>query len=321
MPATRRPRFGSLAFYPRKRAKRETARVRAWAKSKEPKLLGFAGYKVGMAHVMATDNSPTALTKGQTISIPCTIIECPSLKAYSIRFYKNTIYGQKVICDVLAENLNKELARRTIMPKNRKSKVPDSKDYDDVMLAVYSQPGLSGIGKKKPEIFEIGIGGAKKEDKLKYAQELIAKEISVKDVFAEGNQLDIHAISKGKGLQGPVARFGIGLKNHKNEKTRRNPGSLGPWCGQVNIMWKVPHAGQTGYFQRMDHNKWLLKIGAKGEELSPKGGFMHYGFIKNPYIIVKGSVTGPKKRLIRFNQAIRPNKGLPKEAPAIKQVV
>lgn len=319
MPTTRRPRFGSLAYHPRKRAKRQIASIDSWAKIKEAKLLGFAGYKVGMFHLMITDNNPNSMTKGETISCPATIIECPPLKTASIRFYKKTIDGLKVVSDVLAENFDKELERKITMPKSRK-KIDDVKDFDDLTLVVYTQPKLSGIGKKKPELFEIAVGG-EKEEKLNYAKNILGKEIKVEEVFKEGNQIDIHAITKGKGIQGPVKRFGIGLKSHKSEKGRRNPGSLGPWKGQVNIMWKIAHAGQTGYFQRTELNKWLLKIGNKGEEINPKGGFLRYGIIKNPYVIVKGSVAGPKKRLIRFNFAIRANKNIPKEAPIIKQVV
>lgn len=320
MPTKRRPRFGSLAYYPRKRAKREVARVRCWAKIKEAKLLGFAGYKAGMCHLMITDNNPNSITKGETISCPATIIECPPLKTASIRFYKKTIYGLNAVSDVLAENLDKELERRIIMPKNRKKKIEDIRDFDELTLIAYTQPKLTGIGKKKPELFEIAIGG-NKEEKLNYAKSILGKEIDVGDIFKEGSQVDVHAISKGRGLQGPVKRFGIGLKSHKSQKSRRNPGSLGPWRGQVNIMWKVPHAGQTGYFQRTDYNKWLLKIGKKPEEINPKGGFLSYGLIKNPYILVKGSVAGTKKRLIRFNFAIRPNRNIPYEAPAINQIV
>ena len=64
MPHIRRPRKGTLQFWPRKRAKRTFARVRTFPQAKESKLLGFAGYKVGMTHVMITDNKPTSQTKG-----------------------------------------------------------------------------------------------------------------------------------------------------------------------------------------------------------------------------------------------------------------
>ncbi|MBW2974206.1 50S ribosomal protein L3 [Candidatus Woesearchaeota archaeon] len=320
MPTTRRPRFGSLAYSPRKRARREIARVRSWAKIKDAKLLGFAGYKVGMVHLMAIENNPNSMNKGNKVSYPATIIECPPLKSASIRFYKKTVDGIKAVSDIAAENLDKELERRIIMPKNKKAKIDDIKEFDDLTLLIYTQPKLTGIGKKKPELFEVGIGG-KKEDKLNYAKGILGKEINIKDVFQEGNQVDIHTITKGKGLQGPVRRFGIGRKSHKAEKGRRNPGSLGPWCGQVNIMWKVPHAGQTGYFQRTEHNKLLLKIGDKAEEVNPKGGFISYGLVKNQYILLKGSVGGPKKRLIRLNLAARANKRKIKDIPTIKSII
>ena len=318
MPTTRRPRHGTMQFYPRKRARRPIARVRSWANVREAKALGFAGYKVGMIHLMIADNRPTALTKGETISCPATIIECPPLKVASIRFYKNSIYGFKTVSDVFADNLDKELERKIIMPKSKKSKIEDVKDFDDITLVVHTQPKLTGIGKKKPEIFEVGIGG-NKEDKLKYAKEILGKEINVKDIFKDGQQLDIHAITKGKGLQGPVRRFGVQLRSHKSEKSRRNPGSLGDWRSQMHTMWRVAHAGQLGYFQRRELNKWLVKIGDK--PIIAEGGFHKYGVIKNPYILVRGSIAGSKKRLIRFNNATRPSKKIPKEAPVIKEFV
>lgn len=320
MPTKRRPRFGSLAYYPRKRSRRTTARVRCWAKEKDAKLLGFAGYKVGMVHLMADDNNPNSITKGQTISMPATIIECPPLKTASVRFYKKTIDGLRAVSEVFAENLDKELERRIIMPKNKNKKIEDVKDFDDLMLIVYTQPKLTGIGKKKPELFEMAVGG-KKEDKLNYAKNILGKEINISDVFKAGNHVDVHAISKGYGLQGPVRRLGIGLKGHKSEKGRRRPGSLGAWCGQVNLMWKAPFSGQTGYFQRTEFNKWLLKIGNKADDINPKSGFLCYGVIKNPYILLKGSVPGLEKRLIRFNFPIRPNKRIVQEAPVIRQIV
>ena len=82
-------------------------------------------------------------------------------------------------------------------------------------------------------------------------------------------------------------------------------------------MYRNAQAGQTGYHQRIEFNKWILKISDKPEEINPKGGFLRYGNVKSEYMIVKGSVQGPKKRLIRFNVPKRPDKNVPKEAPSI----
>lgn len=319
MPKTKSPRHGSLQFWPRKRAKKETARVRSWAKVQEAKLLGFAGYKVGMTHIFYTDNISHSLTKGQDISCPVTVIECPPLKTVSIKFYKKTTHGLALSGEIFADKLDKELVRKITMPKKIKKKIEDIKEYDDIRLLVATQPKLTGIGKKKPELFEVAIGG-KKEEKLKYIQEKLGRDIYVHEILSGGQQIDIHGVTKGKGFQGPVKRFGIGLQSHKTEKTRRGPGSLGPWCGQGHVMWKVAHAGKMGYHLRTEYNKLILKIGNNKEEINQNGGFIKYGLVKNPYILLKGSTIGPIKRLLRFNFAIRPNKQVQQEAPSISYI-
>jgi len=42
--------------------------------------------------------------------------------------------------------------------------------------------------------------------------------------------------------------------------------------------------------------------------------------VKNPFILVKGSVAGAAKRLIILTKPIRPNKKIPKEAPSISYI-
>ncbi len=307
-----------MQYWPRKRARRIYARVRSWAKSKEAKLLGYAGYKVGMTHLVINDNRKASTTKGMGISCPATIIECPPLKPVSIRFYKNTQYGSKLVSEVMADNFDKELKRKIILPKKKDTKKEIPNDYDYIRLVVHTSPGRTGLGKKIPEIFEAAIGG-NKEDQVKYAQEKLGKEINVSEVFKEGQQLDIHAVSKGKGVQGPVKRFGVSLRQHKSEKGVRRVGSLGGWKAQGHIMWRVAKAGKMGYHTRTERNKWLLKIGNVAD-ITKKGGFENYGIVKNAYILVKGSVTGPKKRVVRLNEALTPNKLVPGEAPAIQYV-
>jgi len=65
----------------------------------------------------------------------------------------------------------------------------------------------------------------------------------------------------------------------------------------------VAHAGQTGFHQRIDYNHQILKIDS--EPVNPKGGFIGYGVTKNPCLLIKGSVPGPKKRLIMLTASIR----------------
>ena len=97
-----RPRHGSIQYWPRKKAARNYARVRAWKYASSKKLLGFAGYKAGMTHVNFIDNS-TSVNKGSLVSYPVTIVECPPLKTLSLRFYKNTHDGLKLISEIFSK--------------------------------------------------------------------------------------------------------------------------------------------------------------------------------------------------------------------------
>ncbi len=322
MPRIRTPRQGSMQYWPRKRAPDIVARVRTWTPNnipiKEIKLLGFAGYKVGMTHVLAVDNRPTSISKGDEIQVPVTVVECPPLKVASVLLYKNDAYGSHCVGQINAEKLDKEVERKMNVPK-KPGKAPNETNISDVRVLVHTQPKLTGIGKKTVEVFELGVGG-KPEEKLAFAKSLLGKEVKVSDVFSEGQLVDSVSITKGKGLQGPVKRFGLALRSHKSEKTKRGPGSLGPWHGYRG--YRSPHQGQMGFHQRTEFNKQVLRISTEDvKKINPKGGFVRYGLVKNQYLLVKGSLGGPHKRLITLTAPRRAsNMKLPKEAPTLAYV-
>jgi large subunit ribosomal protein L3 len=297
-------RRGSLQFYPRKRARKILPSVNWNAVKSEkqgPGLLGFIGYKVGMINAYVKDNTEHSLTKNKKIVLPATILECPSLKIYSVRFYKNS----KVVGELIV-SFDNELKRKLKKPKQFKKIDDFSEDYDDVKVIVYSNVKLSGISKKKPDIIELGLSGSK-EEKLKFIKEKIGKEINISSVFSEG-LVDIRGVTKGHGTQGPVKRFGISLKAHKSEKGRRRPGSLGPWH-PARVTFRAPQAGQTGFHSRVDYNKLILNIGKISEkDINKSKGFNRYGKIKTSYIVLKGSVPGAKKRQLLITPCIRSSK-------------
>lgn len=302
MPRVRSPRKGSLQFWPRKRAKKAYASIRSWPNNIEgTKLLGFAGYKAGMAHLGYLDTS-NALTKNEVISTAVTIIECPPIKPLAIRFYKKTLHGLKVVSDLFNKDISKEVKRR--LQVSSKSNKPE--DFDEIRLVVYAQPKLTGIGKKKPEILELAISG-EREKKLEFALGLFNKEINVNDVFKDGQFIDVHSVSKGKGFQGTVKRFGVVIRQHKSEKTKRGIGTLGPWTPK-KVSFRVPQPGKMGYHLRTEYNKWIMKVGEKSKEINPKGGFGNYGQVKNNYLIIKGTVPGARKRLVIMTEQVRVKK-------------
>ena len=86
-------------------------------------------------------------------------------------------------------------------------------------------------------------------------------------------------------------------------------------------MWKVAHAGQTGFHTRTEYNKQIINISDNPAELNPKGGIKHYGVIKNTSIMIKGSIPGAKKRLIVITKPIRQNKTPEKEKSTIEHII
>ncbi len=294
------PRAGSLQFWPRKRAERIVPGVN-WntLNSKGKGLLGFLVYKVGMATALIKDNTEHSMTKGKKMVIPVTILEAPNMKIFSVRFYKNGVVAK----DVIVSN-DKELKKLVKLPKQLPafdSQVP--KEYDDLRVIVYSQPKQTSI-KKTPDLAEVAITAG---NKLDFVKSLIGKEISIKDSISS-ELVDVRGLTIGKGLVGPVKRFGITLKQHKTEKGVRRPGSLAPWH-PARVTFRTPQAGQLGMFTRVHYNlKVVSQNNISEKDINPNEGFKNYGKIRSSYILLRGSVQGSAKRQILITPSFRPTK-------------
>ena len=300
MPIRKSPRKGSLQFWPRKRASKFLPSINWNAISSGKNLKGFICYKAGMMSAYVKDNTPDSMTKGKKIIIPITILECPKMKIFSVRFYKDG----KVVEEILSENLDKELKRKVNLPKKSGKKIDEIKgEYDDVRVICYSQVKETGI-KKTPDLSEIGLVGHV-EEKINFIKENLGKEISILDIFEKDQLVDLRGLTKGQGFSGPVKRFGITLKSHKSEKGRRRPGSLGPWH-PARVIFRVPMAGQLGMFTRIIYNNNIIDLGkSKDREFK---NIKNYGDVKTDYIIVSGSVQGPAKRQLVITAPLRETK-------------
>ncbi|MBU0497670.1 MAG: 50S ribosomal protein L3, partial [Candidatus Thermoplasmatota archaeon] len=251
-----------------------------------------------------------------------TVVETPPIKVAAVRGYQKTSYGLQTLSEIWADKLDSELAKRVALIKNtqKKKNWDQFKDAEEIRVLVYTQPKLvTGVPKKIPELSEVRISGGSLEDQLKYAKEILGKELKVNDVIKEGDMLDIIAVTKGKGFQGAVKRWGVKLLTHKNSKHRRMIGTAGSWHPNW-IQATVPQAGQMGYHQRTEFNKRVLKIGDNGEEITPAGAFPHYGIIKNSYVLIHGSIPGPAKRLIGMRDSVRYKRGVKVEKPEITYI-
>jgi len=304
MGSKKSPRKGSLQFWPKKRAKKYLPRVNWTAISNHSSgknLKGFICYKAGMTSVTVLDNTPNSMTKGKKIAIPATILECPPLKIYSIRFYKNGIVAKETLNESVEKEMKKKVKFAKVKHSHENIKIDD---YDDVKVIAYSQVKKTGL-KKTPDVIEIGLSGSA-EEKFNFAKEHMHKEINATEIFAKGELIDLRGLTTGKGLVGPVKRMGVSLKSHKSEKGQRNVGSIGPWHPRRST-FRTAHAGQLGMFSRVVYNNKIISIG-KPENQGRFKGIKNYGDVKTEYILVHGSVQGPAKRQLVITNPLRETK-------------
>ncbi len=323
MPQRRRPKRGSKGYGPRKRAKSQRPRHTWPDVDGTPKIQGFAGYKAGMTHAFVVDKRAKSATSGMEVQTPVTVLEVPPMKIAAVRLYENSTVGLKTAGEVWANDLDPLLDKKMRVPKEHTPETfarYDGLDIEDVRVLAYTQPKLvNGISKKIPELMELRIGGGTIEERLAYAKEILGSEVNITDFAPEGSYIDVVAVTKGKGFQGAIKRWGVKLLSHRNSKHSRLYGNLGPKRPGY-VRGTIPMAGQLGYHKRTEFNKRILKVGEEGAEINPKGGFLNYGDVNNTYVLVSGSVPGPTKRIIRLRDAARTPKGAMTGAPEVTYV-
>jgi len=224
------------------------------------------------------------------------------------RFYKNwyqckrkafTRYAKKF--SEKKELLTKELARM--------------KKYCTVIRAIaHTQVRKVGL-QKKAHIMEIQINGGSVPQKVDFGFGLLEKQVPVNTVFQENESVDLCAVTKGHGTQGVIKRFGVRHLPRKTHRGLRKVACIGAWHPS-RVSRTVARAGQMGCHHRTDINKKIYRIGTGNNRnattefdltekpITPMGGFPHYGVVKEDFVMIKGSISGPKKRVITFRKSI-----------------
>jgi len=288
-------------------------------------MLGFTGYKAGMTRVFLVEDRPGSPDYGKETLHSTTVVEAPPMWVCALRAYVRNRYGLQAFTEAWTKSPPKDLDRAVLLPEKPD---PDSglkkmegnlERIVEFRLLAATQPRQTGVPKKKPDVMEIKVDGGSVKEQFEYAKGLLGKMVSAADIFKEGQFVDVISVTKGKGFQGPVKRWGIRIMPRKARKTKRGVASIGPWH-PARVLYTVPRPGQMGYFHRTEYNKRVLKIGTDGKEISPKGGFLRYGPIRGTYILLDGSVPGPAKRAVRLRYPARPPKEIPEAPPKITHV-
>ncbi len=296
------------------RSSHPTGKINYWpeVEADTPRLLAFAGYKVGMSSVYYTSSTRGSPMFGQEIQKPVTFIEAPPLLMCGIRAYKDTQNGLKTAGEAWMAKTPKDMERLLTPSKKTEDTSLDELaaglDKVTTLRAILcTQPRLASVHQKKPEVFEAEVAGGEVKGQFEYLKGLLGKEVSVSDVFREGQMVDTVGVTKAKGWQGAVKRWGVKTVHHKSNKTVRGVGTLGPWTPHY-VMYTIPRPGQMGYHHRTEINRRILKLGKESKAFMPDGGFPHYGAVKDAYMVLEGSVQGPAKRMVKIRYAAHPRK-------------
>ncbi|HLP92656.1 MAG: 50S ribosomal protein L3 [Chitinophagales bacterium] len=108
----------------------------------------------------------------------------------------------------------------------------------------------------------------------------LGEEVTVTDVFAEGDKVSVVGTSKGKGFQGVVKRHGFGgvmQQTHGQHNRLRAPGSLGNSSTGAKVMKGMRMGGHMGMDRVKVRRMKVVKI-----------------FPDQNLILVKGAVPGHK---------------------------
>ena len=337
-----RPRHGSLGFLPRKRANRHRGRVKAFPKddqSKAPHLTAYMGYKAGMTHILRDVDKPGSKAHKKEVVEAVTVLETPPIRVIGVVGYVETAQGLRALTTVWAEHINDEAKRRfyknwykskkKAFSRYCKKYADGQKDIDAelsrikqycqvVRVIAHTQIRKVKIGQKKAHMMEIQVNGGSVEDKVGYATGLFEKEVPVDAVFAKDEMIDIVGVTKGRGYEGVVTRWGCTRLPRKTHRGLRKVACIGAWH-PAKVQFSVPRAGQNGYHHRTEMNKKIYKIGKSiateennatteydltEKSINPVGGWPHYGLVREDYMILKGCVVGPKKRIITLRKAL-----------------
>ena len=239
-----------------------------------------------------------------------TVLVTPPILVLGIRGYSKKYQGYHAEFDAYAEDIPKNISKYVSL-KSKENALDFAEKIlgriKKIVVLVAVSPKTINLEQKRPIVFEAGISGGDITKQFAFAKELLGKEIKLNQVFQIGETVDVAAITKGKGWEGPITRWGVKKKQHKSRKSVREVGSLGPISPQ-NVMYTVPRAGQRGFHQRVEYDKRIMIMSdtkAKDFEINPKGGFKHYGLVKGDYIVLKGSVPGTYRRMIKLRSQIR----------------
>ena len=112
---------------------------------------------------------------------------------------------------------------------------------------------------------EIQVNGGTIAQKVDYAYGFFEKQVPVDAIFQKDEMIDIIGVTKGKGYEGVVTRWGVTRLPRKTHRGLRKVACIGAWH-PARVSFTVARAGQNGYHHRTEMNKKIYKLGKIEQE-------------------------------------------------------
>jgi len=268
-----------------------------------------------------------------------TIVETPPLVVVGIVGYIETPTGLRTLNTVWAHHLSESFLRRLYKSWFRSKKKAFTKYHKNyygektngekikfelermrkycqvIRVIAHTQIDLVRLKQHKSHVMEIQVNGGNIGAKVDYAHAWLEKKLQVDQVFHQDEMIDALSATKGKGFEGVTTRWGTQMLPRKTHKGLRKVACIGAWHPS-SIRFSVGRAGQNGYHHRTEINKKILKIGKLAEakteydltekKITPMGGFVRFGTVREDYLMLKGSCPGVRKRIITLRKSLLP---------------
>lgn len=235
------------------------------------------------------------------------------------RFYKNWYRSKKKAFTKYCKKWQDELGKKEIEKDFKKMK----KYCKVIRVIAHTQMKLMRKRQKKAHIMEIQLNGGTIGQKLKWAREHMEKPVPVQEIFGQDEMIDCIGVTKGKGFKGVTSRWHTKKLPRKTHKGLRKVACIGAWHPS-RVQFTVARAGQKGYHHRTEINKKIYRIGQgihtkdgkivknnastdydmTEKSITPMGGFPHYGEVNCDFVMLKGCIMGPKKRVITLRKSL-----------------
>ena len=220
--------------------------------------------------ILATKVGMTQIFNADGVLVPVTVLQAGPCVVTQVKTVENDGYSavQVGFVDKKEKVVNKDA--------NGKKEIRNRHGVNKAEMGHFAKAGVSG----KRFVREFKFENA---DEYKLADEIKA------DIFAEGDKIDVTAISKGKGFQGAIKRLGQhrGPMAH-GSKFHRHQGSNGSATTPGRVFKGKGMPGQMGNKKITTQNLEIVKVD-----------------VENNLILVKGAVPGPKKSLVTLKETVK----------------